>query len=437
MFTDWPKLLGLTSLRAVELVCLCFFLAPLEKRKYGIGVMALQIAGFAALSILVRQLIYQLDWEREFFYISFAYYPIVLGFIMARYAISIKEGINFLLLFFLSIHEVRPLVMRVGVLVYGVNFLTDYSRPLFSLLLMALLAAVLLLEFFVLKKYAFRYPKYKLTWSQLGVTIIATIPVVYISNLFLILNTDSTNIPVSVMLIGVVCSFCGMMIVIGYKNTLALARNRQEMVALEALLASQQKQYQLKKETIELINARYHDLKKHIIYLASIASQKEREKYLETFKLQVSAYEAFHDTGNETLDIVLTDKDMECRNNGTRLLLFVDGKLLEFLQPLDMVTIFCNAIDNSIEAVKKLPDEDRAITVRMHEHDTWLVVTFENTFAGELKWKDNRLASTKEDGGEHGFGLINIENAVEKYHGNVTVDIQGTQFILKILFPKR
>ena len=162
----------------------------------------------------------------------------------------------------------------------------------------------------------------------------------------------------------------------------------------------------LKNETIERINQKYHDLKRHIDFLASVASQEDREKYLETFKMQMSIYEAFHDTGNRTLDIMLTDKDMECRKNGIQLLLFVNGKQLEFLEPLDIVTIFGNAIDNSIEAVKKLPEECRVITVRMHEYDTWLVVTFENSINGELKWNGRRVSdSTKHDGKEHGFGL--------------------------------
>ena len=128
---------------------------------------------------------------------------------------------------------------------------------------------------------------------------------------------------------------------------------------------------------------------------------------------------------------------MECRKNHIELLLFIDGKQLAFLHQLDIVTIFGNAIDNCIEAVIKLPKDCRAITVRMHEYDTWLVVSFENSFEGDLRWKEHKLISTKTDGNEHGYGLASIENVVEKYGGNVTVDSCGTQFFLTILFPKQ
>lgn len=375
----------LFALRAVELFCICFFLAPLAKRKSGIWSTVLQVLVFAALSVLVRQVIYLFDWESEFIYINFAYYPLIYAFMMLRYDISIKEGIYYLLLFFLCIHALRLLVVRISIMIYGTSYLMESGALLYNLLFLVLFAVILCFEFALLKKPVFRFPKHRLTWPQLGLIIIATIPIIYITNLFLILNVDLASLPISTMMIGLVCSVCGIVIVIGYNNTLALAKNKQEIATLEALLTSQQKQYQLKKETTELINTKYHDLKKHFNYLASIDSPKEREEYLEQLKLQISIYDAFHDTGNDTLDIVLSDKDMECRKYGIALLLFIDGKQLDFLKKLDIVTIFGNAIDNSIEAVRNLPEEHRSITVRMHEYDTWLVVSFENNFDGELK----------------------------------------------------
>ena len=435
MSAGWLELMNLFILRIVEYCTLCYFLSPLEKRKHGFWVTGLQVIGFAAFSVVIRTLIYQFDWESEFVFINFAYYPLVLVFIMTRYIIPLKEGIYFLLLYFLSIHSLRVLLMRMSSSIYGMNVFVYWGKPVKTVLFLGLFAASLLFEFAILKNYAFRFPKYKLTWSQLGLTVIATIPVIYITNLFLILNMQSSDMPLSLLIIGVVCCFCGMIIVIGYKNSIALTRNKQELVALEKLLVSQTKQYQLKKETIEIVSAKYHDLKKHLNFLASIDSQKEREEYLESFKQQISVFEAFHDTGNETLDIVLNDKDMECRRNGIQLLPFINGDALDFLQPLDIVTIFDNAIENSIEAVKQLPDDNRVITVRMHKNDNWLVLTFENSFSGTVSWSDRRLATTKENSYDHGFGLINIENAVRKYGGNVTVEAKDRQFILTILFP--
>ena len=238
------------------------------------------------------------------------------------------------------------------------------------------------------------------------------------------------------MLISLICSICGIVIVTGYNNTVALAKNKQDLVALETLLATQQKQYQLRKETVDLINSKYHDLKKHLNYLTALHTREEREEYIESLRSQVGMLDAFHNTGNDTLDIVLSDVDLECRKRGISLLVFVDGKQLDFLSPIDIVTIFSNALENSVEAVSRLDGKNAAITVRMHEYDTWLVVTIENDYDGNIKWKSGRMVTTKADSDEHGYGLVNIQSVVERYSGNVTTEARDGVFILTLLFPK-
>lgn len=435
MQTDWPDILVLFFLRAVEFICLCYLLAPLEKRKSGNLMTAIQIVTASVALTLLHELAMLGNWEGEFVYINFIYYPVVLAFILARYELSFREGIYFTLLFFLCVHSLRPLAMRISTLLVSANYLVYGSNPIWNLVVLSGYTGFLMLEFTVLKKYTYRYPKHKLTWPQLLLIVIATIPVVYITNLFLVLNLDRTNLPLSVYVISVLSSFCGMTIVIGYNNTLALARYQQDMLMLESLLASQQKQFEVRKETIELINTKYHDLKKHISFVASLETAGERDKYLDEIKSQLSIYDAFHDTGNDTLDIVLSDYDMKCRRNGIELLLFIDGKKLNFLQKLDVVTIFGNALENSIEAVMKLPPEQRSVVVRMREYQNWLILTFENTYDGQTKWKGNRLVSSKMDNSEHGYGMISIETTAAKYGGNVTVDEKDDQFLLTILFP--
>ena len=136
------------------------------------------------------------------------------------------------------------------------------------------------------------------------------------------------------------------------------------------------------------------------------------------------------------MDIVISDADMECRKCGIRLLVFVDGNLLNFMSPIDIVTIFSNALENSIEAVSKLESKNDSITVRMHDYDTWLAISIENGYTGKIRWNGDRMATTKPDSVEHGYGLANIRNVVEKYGGNVTTEAREGTFILTLLFPK-
>ena len=43
--------------------------------------------------------------------------------------------------------------------------------------------------------------------------------------------------------------------------------------------------------------------------------------------------------------------------------------------------------------------------------------------------------TSKEDAFLHGFGLSNIEKAVEKYDGQCTVKARDGKFVLKVMIP--
>lgn len=436
MYFSWPSLLVLFLLRAAELGSLFFFMSPVAQRRKKWWGIPLTILVTALLLVFLHEMINRGKWMGEFVFTSFVYYPVIFASLFFTFDISLKKGLYYLLLFFLSIHALRFLGLWTSSTVFDVTYLANESLFANNLLIAVLVILVLNVEFWLLKPFVFRYPNRELTYPQLLLVTIATIPVIYMTNLFLVLGLEIFDIPLTAMLISLISSICGVVIVIGYTNTVALAKNKQELAVLETLLATQQKQYQLKKETIELINSKYHDLKKHLHYLEALNSDEEREKYIDTMRTQVSVMDAFHDTGNETLDIVLSDKDMECRKNGIALLVFIDGKELDFLQPLEIVTIFSNALDNSIEAVLRLPEHKRSITIRMREYDTWLVVNIENSFEGSLKWQGGRLLTTKSNNENHGYGLCNLTSVVEKYGGNVTTEVKDGIFTLTLLFPK-
>lgn len=61
-------------------------------------------------------------------------------------------------------------------------------------------------------------------------------------------------------------------------------------------------------------------------------------------------------TGNETLDIVLTDKLLYCEKNNVTITCIADGKSLSFMSEEDIYSLFGNALDNAVLAVEQLPE---------------------------------------------------------------------------------
>ena len=96
-------------------------------------------------------------------------------------------------------------------------------------------------------------------------------------------------------------------------------------------------------------------------------------------------YESYYQTGNETLNVLLRDKARIAREKSidfSAIVHFEDGK---FLEPLDISTIFGNALDNAIEASEKLPPDRRMITVKTSRVGDGLMILVENYALEEEK----------------------------------------------------
>ena len=123
-------------------------------------------------------------------------------------------------------------------------------------------------------------------------------------------------------------------------------------------------------------------------------------------------------------------KAQEAQDNGIDFKCAVQFSEGAFIQPLDISTIFGNALDNAIEASMKLPQEERMITVKSGRVQDTLVVVFENNFGTDITVK-----SSKSDFFFHGLGIPNIRKAVEKYAGECTIHRDNGKFIMKIILP--
>lgn len=214
---------------------------------------------------------------------------------------------------------------------------------------------------------------------------------------------------------------------------------RQELTMLNTLWMQQKSQYDLAKENIALINRKCHDLKHQIRAMrAMFAEEGPREKYLQEIEKSVRIYDVLAKTGNEVLDTVLTEKSLVCEANGIQANCVADGRLLTFMDPVDLYTIFGNALDNAIESVSTMEDRTRRIIdVQVYSEKQMLVIQIINPIQQELVFDAEDLpVTTKEQNGYHGFGLRSIRHTVKKYGGFMVVKVEGGAFYLRLLLPK-
>ena len=211
---------------------------------------------------------------------------------------------------------------------------------------------------------------------------------------------------------------------------------RKELETIQLLWHQQKGQYQLSKETIELINHKCHDLKHQVQAIRAVKDEKERETYLEKIEKSVQIYSAIVRTGNEILDTILTEKSLICENSGIHINCVADGSLLAFMNPVDLYTLFGNALDNAIEAVRKLESkEKRVIDIMLYERQSFLMLQIVDPMCGEVKFEDGLPLTTKAKNGYHGYGMKSMLHTIQKYEGHLTTEVKNGCFYFNVMLP--
>lgn len=211
---------------------------------------------------------------------------------------------------------------------------------------------------------------------------------------------------------------------------------RKELEMVQLLWHQQKDQYRISRETIDLINHKCHDLKHQVQAMRAIRDDEEREQYLKEVENSVQIYNAIVHTGNEILDTLLTEKSLLCEKNGIHINCVADGTLLSFMDPVDLYTLFGNALDNAIEAVRKIgPEEERVVDIMIYERQKFIVIQIVNPVWNEVKFVDGIPLTTKTRNGYHGFGMKSMKHTAEKYDGFLTSEVKNHCFYLKVMIP--
>ena len=211
---------------------------------------------------------------------------------------------------------------------------------------------------------------------------------------------------------------------------------QQELDKLNYLWHHQKNQYDLSKENISLINRKCHDLRHQVSAIRRMGGAKDRDSFLKEIEESINIYDSLVRTNNEALDTILTEKSLYCQSHDIHINCVADGEKMNFIAPVDIYTIFGNAMDNAIESVMKNEKrESRFIDVMIFTKNSMLIINIINPFDQSLEFDEELPISTKPANGYHGFGLKSIRHTVGNYNGFVTVDTRDRSFTLSVVIP--
>lgn len=232
---------------------------------------------------------------------------------------------------------------------------------------------------------------------------------------------------VTVSLYAITACFMALMVQLVLSGAVNLEHEQKTM---ELLWQEDRKHYELSKKTIDTINIKYHDLKHK---LQGLAGQLPAEE-IESIQEAVRVYGGQFKTGSETLDVLLTTYSLQCGAEGIALTYTGRGGDLSFMRPMDIYSLFGNAVSNAVEAVQRVDDpEKRVIDIISQRMGDMVSISISNFFSGTRRMEDGLPVTTKtEEEGFHGYGMKSMRLIAEKYGGSLTAAVDQDLFNLNI-----
>lgn len=181
-----------------------------------------------------------------------------------------------------------------------------------------------------------------------------------------------------------------------------------------------------------------HDYRNHIQTMKVLASNGDMEgikEYLNKLDTDLNTVDIAIKTGNAMADAIINSKVSLARSRDIDVSIDAHIPIKLKMSELDLCCILGNLFDNAIEASMPLPKEKRLIRVYMDMKGTQLYISFTNfTSTKKLTKLGNSFATTKGEG--HGFGLVRIDNIVDRMDGYLSRNSEDGAFTTEILIPQ-
>ena len=189
-------------------------------------------------------------------------------------------------------------------------------------------------------------------------------------------------------------------------------------------------------EAVKTARKYKHDEKNHILALQGLIKEKAYEKatkYLEDMLYIHIAEDNVIRSRSEIINSILNYKIKKMTDNKVQVKTYINVADNIPMSDYDMSLVLGNIMDNSIEALMKIPEEKRFIDIEIIDEKNKFTIKVKNTYDGNIENQNGILMTTKNDRENHGIGIRNIEKAVEKYGGLFKTTYDEKEFTSYVL----
>lgn len=185
--------------------------------------------------------------------------------------------------------------------------------------------------------------------------------------------------------------------------------------------------YQQLLEKQQETKALWHDIKKYTAAMQAVAAQNDSEQLRQIAQAAADAYERVKDisaVGNPVVDALLNQYLRSAKENQIQVLLDITIPEVLAISTLLLSVVVGNTFDNAIEACRLIAPEKRMIHLQLRKQNRILFYSIENPYIDAV--------TQLRVGKHHGYGLKNVERAVNQNNGNFQLEKVDGNFIVQI-----
>ncbi len=197
---------------------------------------------------------------------------------------------------------------------------------------------------------------------------------------------------------------------------------------IEVMLWEKEKTYyqhecEMMKTSQEEMAAFRHDIQNHLAILSQMLQHRDCvdvQEYLVNLTDRTKSKCIYSNSGCLPLDSIINYKLRNAEEQGIYANVNVAVPETLNMEIADIVTIMGNLLDNAIQAMLKT-NQERNLFLKVIYTKGRLFITVKNTFDGQVVYQNGKIISSKQ-GAEHGHGLRNVKNALQKYDGSIKLN---------------
>lgn len=217
--------------------------------------------------------------------------------------------------------------------------------------------------------------------------------------------------------------------------------NEKNRLSFQVAMMKQQESlqfeyYNIQKEKYRQSIAILHDVGKHIRSIEELYNagmQEQAIQYTKEINGILKPLIPVEYSDNAMFNILLTDKKQNAEGQGIQFWIDIANASMDFMDPVDVTTLFGNLLENAIEACRDCKGE-RYIRISVKDFNEMLSVRIENSVEREVSFENGR--PVREAGRDRGIGTLNAERCVEKYGGSILYKTGDGKFCCDIVLNK-